>query len=88
MAKSSCFHKLQIKLYFSKNFFLFFILLSLSQIPKLNCADCSGSSKIKSGDNCFNGIIHLKGRFIQFSVRKDGVLIVEYSNGIQPFFLV
>lgn len=86
MAKSLSLFNLSFNLCLTKNFFLFIILISLSHIPKLNCDGCSSTSKIKKGDDCFNGIIHLIGRCGQFNLRKDGVLIVEYSDGSHRLF--
>ena len=72
---------------FSRNFFLFILFLTLSVIPRLNCDGCTADSKIKlQGDSCFNGVIHIIGRCGQFNLRKDGVLIVHYSDGSKRLF--
>ena len=63
-----------------KNCLIFIILLSLTQIQEINGAVCSKDSKIKKGDTCFNEIIEIKGRSGQFGLRKDGVLLIEYSD--------
>ena len=86
MAESLSLFNLSFNLCLTKNFFLFIILISLNHIPKLNCDCCSSTSKIKKGDDCFNGIIHFIGRCGQFNLRKDGVLIVEYSDGSHRLF--
>ena len=70
---------------FKKSYFIFFILLYFTQIPQLN-GSCSTSNPIKDGDSCFNGIIRIKGRGGQFTVRKDGALFIEYSSGAKRRF--
>ena len=63
-----------------RHYFTFIFLLLLIQIPKSDCDGCVAWTPIKFGSTCFNGIIHIDGRSGQFSIRKDGVLIVEFSN--------
>ena len=88
MAKSLSHLDKSIHLFFPINTFLFILLLTLSSIPRMNCAVCTENSKIKlQGDSCFNGIIHIIGRCGQFNLRKDGVLIVHYSDGGKRIFL-
>ena len=65
---------------------LFLILLFLLNLPLLNCAVCTTSSKIIEGDACFNGIIRNGGRSGQFSLRHDGVLLIEFSEGNKRIF--
>ena len=80
MSKSFKESRLLEKISFKKIYFAFIFLLLLVQIPKLNCDDCASWSAIKFGSTCFNEIIHIIGRSGQFTVRKDGVLVVEFSN--------
>ena len=76
------------------NFYLyytFFIFLILVQIQKINNEDCSKTSKISSSSSktsCFNEIIKFQGSYRagQFSIRNDGVLLVEYSSGGKRLF--
>ena len=76
------------------NFYLyytFFIFLILVQIQKINNEDCSKESKISSSSSktsCFNEIIKFQGSYRagQFSIRNDGVLLVEYSSGGKRLF--
>ena len=73
--------------YIPRNTFLFFVLLVLISIPRLNCDGCTENSIIKlKDDSCFNGVIHIIGRCGQFNSRKDGVLIVHYSDGSKRIF--
>ena len=68
---------------------LLLIILVLSQITLLSCSSCDFNSKINDTSSCFNEIIkfgyHFRGG--QCSVRKDGNLIIEYSElGIRTFY--
>ena len=65
---------------FKNNCILLMLLLSLSQLQYINGAVCSVNSKIKQGDTCFNRIITIKGRAGQFTLRKDGILLIEFSD--------
>ena len=66
---------------FQKIYITLMIILFLCQLPNFDCGTCSSSSKIKEGDTCFNEIIKIDGRSGQFSIMKDGSLLIEYSMG-------
>ena len=88
MAKSLIHIKLFPNLYSLQNIFLFTLLFTLNQIPRLNCDNvCTVNSLIKlEGDSCFNGVMQIFARCGQFSVRKDGALLVEFSDGTHRYF--
>ena len=72
-------------------YYTLFILLILFQIQKINSEICSKTSKISSSSSktsCFNEIIKFQGSYRagQFSIRNDGVLLVEYSSGGKRLF--
>ena len=77
-----------------RNFFLYYtflIFLILVQINKISNEDCSSSSKISISStrtSCFNEIIKFQGSYRagQFSIRNDGVLLIEYSSGKKRLF--
>ena len=73
---------------FKTYYFIFFALLSLIQIKKLNCQTCSSTSKIKDGSTCFNEIIKLNKDYWsgQITIRNDGNLFIEYSSGSNRLF--
>ena len=84
MARDFDKYNIHLNLSLNKNFIIFIFLLLLCQITKLECGSCSKDSKIKrEGDSCFNDIIYIYGRAGQFSLRKDGVLLIEFSSGEQ-----
>ena len=70
------------------NYFLILIIFSLTQFQKINCGNCDSNSKIQDGSTCFNEIIRFKNgyRSGQFSVRKDGLLFIEYSSDRNRLF--
>ena len=72
----------------ANNYTLFIIFLFLSLNPKQVCGSCDSNSKIKDGSSCFNQIIRFDGgyRAGQFTLRKDGVLYIEYSSGGKRLF--
>ena len=72
-------------------YYIFLIFLILVQIKKITNEDCSSSSKISissSSTSCFNEIIRFQGSYRagQFSIRNDGVLLIEYSSGKKRLF--
>ena len=75
------------KLDMFKRYFVFIFLISLTQIQIIG-GQCSTSSKIKDDSSCFNGIIRFGGGFRagQFTVRKDGILYIEYSSDRKRLF--
>ena len=87
MAKYAIFTSLRKKK-FLKNYYLLFIFFSLTQIQQIICGSCDSNSKIQDGSTCFNEIIRFKSgyRSGQFSVRKDGLLFIEYSSGGNRLF--
>ena len=87
MEKLVIFTSLRNKNFF-KNYFIFFILFYLTQFQRINCGNCDSNSKIQDGSTCFNEIIRFKGGFRsgQFSVRKDGLLFIEYSSDRNRLF--
>ena len=70
----------------SQYFFLFTIIF-FSRFLMLN-GECNSGSKIEEGSNCFNRIIRfgVYYRAGQFTIRKDGVLFIEYSSGDKRMF--
>ena len=68
--------------------YILILILTLIQLNKYECGSCSSSSKISDTSTCFNEIIKfpLYYRAGQFTVRKDGVLFIEYSNGGSRLF--
>ena len=72
-------------------YYTLFILLILNQIQNIKSETCSESSKISANltsSSCFNEIIKFnrKYRSGQFTIKKDGVLLVEYSSGKKRLF--
>ena len=63
-----------------KKRFLFIFLFHLTCI-KIILGQCNNDSKIIEGSSCFNKIIRFDNgyRAGQFTIRKDGVLLIEYS---------
>ena len=87
MARDFDKYNIHLNLSLNKNFIIFIFLLLLCKITKIECGSCSKDSKIKrEGDSCFNDIIYIYGRAGQFSLRKDGVLLIEFSSGEQRIF--
>ena len=72
----------------ANNYTLFIIFLFLSLIQKQICDSCDTNSKIKDNSTCFNQIIRFGGgyRAGQFTLRKDGVLYIQYSSGKKRLF--
>ena len=71
--------------------FVLFIVLIFTQINIFTCETCTWESKIStssSSTSCFNEIIKFKNHYRsgQFSIRKDGVLLVEFSSGGKRLF--
>ena len=72
-------------------YYTLFVFLILVQIKKTNNEVCSSQSKISissTSTSCFNGIIRFQGSYRagQFSIRNDGVLLIEYSSGQKRLF--
>ena len=82
-------HSIPFKERLKFNTSLLLIILVLSQITLLSCSSCDFNSKIGDTSSCFNEIIKFGYHFRagQCSVRKDGNLIIEYSElGIRTFY--
>ena len=83
--KNACaYYKIQFT---KRKYFFLFTLIFLSRFLMLN-AECNSESKIEDGSNCFNQIIRfgVYYRAGQFTIRKDGVLFIEYSSGNKRMF--
>ena len=75
------------------NFCLYYTLfiILIVQIQTINNDRCNSTSKISTSStktSCFNEIIRFQGSYRagQFSIRNDGVLLVEYSSGGKRLF--
>ena len=57
-------------------------------MSKAECGECSSTSKISDTSTCFNEMIRfsLYDRAGQITVRKDGILLIEYSNAGDRIF--
>ena len=89
MKKCLCKHSIKLKENWKINTSILLIILVLSQFTLLSCSSCDFNSKIGDTSSCFNEIIKFGYHFRagQCSVRKDGNLIIEYSElGIRTFY--
>ena len=86
MAKSASINKINFYLYYT--FIITLILLIFSEIKSETCSSSSKISTSSSSSSCFNEIIRFQGgyRAGQFSIRTDGVLLIEYSSDKQRLF--
>ena len=89
MKKCLCKHSIKLKENWKINTSILLIILVLSQFTLLACSSCDSNSKISDTSACFNEIIkfgrHSRGG--QLSLRKDGNLIIEYSDsGTRTFY--
>ena len=69
--------------------FFFIFLIHFTQIKIIMViGQCNKNDKIKEGSSCFNNIIIFDNgyRAGQFTIRKDGVLLIEYSSGNNRLF--
>ena len=86
MAKSASINKINFYLYYT--FIITLILLLFSEIKSETCSSSSKISTSSSSSSCFNEIIRFQGSYRagQFSIRNDGVLLIEYSSDKQRLF--
>ena len=82
------FIKILQKNVFTREIYFFFIFLFYFSQIKMIIGQCDKDDIIKEGSSCFNNIIIFdKGyRAGQFTIRKDGVLLIEYSSGNKRLF--
>ena len=64
------------------------LILILFQVKSCLCGDCNSESQISDTSTCFNEIIKFStwDRAGQITVRNDGILLVEFSNGGNRIF--
>ena len=64
------------------------LILILFQVKSCLCGDCNSESEISDTSTCFNEIIKFStwDRAGQITVRNDGILLVEFSNGGNRIF--
>ena len=80
---------LKKNVYKMKTNFFFIFLIHFTQIKIIMViGQCNKDDKIIEGSSCFNNIIIFDNcyRASQFTRRKDGVLLIEYSSGNKRLF--
>ena len=78
---------LQKNVFTSEISFCFILMIYFTQI-KIIIGQCNKDDIIIEGSSCFNNIIIFDNgyRAGQFTIRKDGVLLIEYSSGNKRLF--
>ena len=82
------FIKILQKNVFTREIYFFFIFMIYFTQIKIIIGQCNKDEIIIEGSSCFNNIIIFDNgyRSGQFTIRKDGVLLIEYSSDNERLF--